>query len=84
MSPSTLALSNHSFLNETSVYNQSNINKIISEFDNDYFQQQIYQEVRQNNSAIETWHHILGVTGSIVSVFGVFGINIFILEFYLL
>ena len=57
-------------LNES---NLSNINRIISEFDNDYFQQQIYQEVRQNNSAIETFRHFLGVTGSIISLFGIFG-----------
>ena len=81
MLPSTSTLSNHSFLNKISAHNESslsNINEIISEFDNDYFQQQIYQEVRQNNSALETWHHILGVTGSIISVFGVFGIKILI------
>ena len=69
-------LKNNTFLNSILKNNESslgNTNKIVSEFDNDYFQQQIYQEVRQNNSAIETWRHILGVTGSVISLFGVFG-----------
>jgi hypothetical protein len=46
-----------------------------SDIDNDYLQQQIYSEVKRNNSSIELWHHFLGVFGSLISLFGIFGNN---------
>ncbi len=45
----------------------------ITEIDNDYFQQQIYNEVRRNNSFIELWKHIFGIFGCLISIFGIIG-----------
>lgn len=52
--------------------NSSSTNMTI-EIDNDYLQHQIYNEVRRNNSNLETWHHVFGVFGSLISVFGIIG-----------
>jgi hypothetical protein len=45
----------------------------LTEIDNEYFQHQIYNEVRRNNSNLETWRHVFGVFGSLISVFGIMG-----------
>lgn len=45
----------------------------LTEIDNDYVQYQIYNEVRRNNSFIELWRHIFGISGCLISLFGIFG-----------
>jgi hypothetical protein len=44
-----------------------------SEFDNDFLQVEIYNEYRRNNSKIEWWHHIFGLSGTLISIFGILG-----------
>jgi hypothetical protein len=46
------------------------------DIDNDYEQSMIYTEWRKNSSEIESWHHALAITGSIVSIFGIVGKSI--------
>ena len=70
------SIHNRTLANNFSIFdnnNNANNNLLMNEFDNDYYQQQIYQEVRQNNSVIETWRHYFGVSGSIISLFGIIG-----------
>ena len=45
------------------------------------FHQQIYTEWKLNNSRVESLHHVLSVSGSLISLFGVLGnlISLFIL-----
>lgn len=42
-------------------------------FNNDYVQNMIYNEVRRNNSFTEFWGHVFGVSGCLISVFGIIG-----------
>ncbi len=43
------------------------------EIDNDFFQHEIYYEVRRNNAKIEVWHHFFGVFGTLFALFGILG-----------
>ena len=48
---------------------------------------QIMNEIKTNNSRIETFHHVLSVSGSLISLFGILGMNfqfLFFLCFFLL
>ncbi len=56
----------------------NNSGPFLFEIDNDYFQHEIYYEVRRNNSKTETWHHFFGVFGTLISIFGILG-NLFVL-----
>lgn len=44
-----------------------------NELFDDFEQQFIYTEWRKNNSEIEIWHHMLGISGCVVSVIGIIG-----------
>lgn len=50
-----------------------NESAIVFEIDNDYLQNQIYNEVRRNNSFLELWRHVFGILGCLISLFGIVG-----------
>lgn len=52
-----------------------NESAIVFEIDNDYLQNQIYNEVRRNNSFLELWRHVFGILGCLISLFGIVGKN---------
>ena len=49
------------------------LNSTFIEIDNDYSQHEIYNEIRRNNSKIESWHYFFGVFGISISIFGILG-----------
>ena len=59
----------------------SNLSFTHIEIDNDYFQHEIINEVRRNNSKTELWHHYFSVFGTLFSIFGILGnlISIYVL-----
>jgi hypothetical protein len=58
---------------EEPVLNENSSDNILFDIDNDFFQHEIYYEVRRNNSNTETWHHFFGVFGTLFSLFGILG-----------
>jgi hypothetical protein len=69
--PMLLALSNT--VNEKKMAAHNASGAFLLDIDNDYFQHEIYYEVRRNNSKTETWHHFFGVFGTLISLFGMLG-----------
>jgi hypothetical protein len=63
---------NDNKINMTSINILSNITVISNNrtsLDNDYYQLQIYTEVKRNNSSIELWHHYLSLFSILIGIF---------------
>jgi hypothetical protein len=58
---------------EGPVLSENSSDNILFDIDNDFFQHEIYYEVRRNNSNTESWHHFFGVFGTLLSLFGILG-----------
>ncbi len=57
--------------NSTSIYILSSTTVMINNrtsLDNDYYQQQIYTEVKRNNSYTELWHHYLSIFSILIGI----------------
>jgi hypothetical protein len=64
-------------MNDQQKYNLLEENSNNSIIMNDYMQQQIFEEIRRNNTEIEILRHFLLISGSIISLFGIFGTLLF-------
>lgn len=53
-----------------------NMSSSLEDIYNDYSQHDIYREMRRNSSTVEFWHHLFGILGAVVSVFGILGNSI--------
>lgn len=56
------------------------LNSSIQEINNDYFQHEIYEEVRRNNSKTEWWHHFFAIFGTLISLLGIIGTICFLIH----